>query len=60
MTWRSIMTPPDRGATVLVKDVDSSGWEEKATMVMPNLWVSEVSGHIVYPTHWKELEYGSR
>ena len=56
--WRRVSDPPKGGAVVLVKDENVPGWEELAFLVAPTktIWMSEISGHLVYPTHWKELE----
>lgn len=56
--WRKVIDPPDRGEVVWVKDENVPGWEEPASLVTSghNIWVSELSGHIVYPTHWKTME----
>ena len=55
--WRSVTDPPALGEVVLVKDDDNTGWEDRATLLTAqSLWVSEVTGHIVFPTHWKAME----
>lgn len=57
-SWRRVIDPPDRGEVVWVKDEHVPGWEEPASLVSTghDIWVSELSGHIVYPTHWKAIE----
>lgn len=56
--WRRVIDPPDLGEIVWVKDENVPGWEEPASLVTSghDIWVSELSGHIVYPTHWKVME----
>ena len=56
--WRRVIDPPDRGEVVWTVDWDSARMvPEKATLVSTghDIWVSEETGHIVYPTHWKAI-----
>ena len=61
--WRRVIDPPERGEVVWTVDWDSARMvPEKATLVSTghDIWVSEDTGHIVYPTHWRPLEDGNR
>jgi hypothetical protein len=56
--WRRVIDPPERGETVWVKDENIPDWKDKASLVTSghDIWISETTGHIVYPTHWKDID----
>ena len=56
--WRLVIDPPDRGEAVWVMDANIPSWVDRASLVSTghDIWVSEETGHIVYPTHWKAID----
>lgn len=56
--WRRVIDPPERGEAVWVMDTNIPSWVDRASLVSTghDIWVSEETGHIVYPTHWKAID----